>query len=470
MTWLKLSLGLLSAVYALFAVVRFPLVLPVAVVLYLTVVYVLGYSPRIEFGTISIYGWDFLFLAALGSIAYRLLIQRQVVEPSVRPALIFLVLYVAYLEFSEFYYYLFSDVKSFENFIRLSIKGCYPLIALSMYLDLARAKSPHFWKFVLACVLLMGLAAAYRTVAGQGFMTSSGTYRYLRIEAMLVMFFPLVYGLFAVNMPRVWRAGLIGVGLGVVVLSNARSAFIACIAIFLIYGWYLLKTRQMGRVIATNASIALLGGAFAIIVLIAVKPDLATNFYTRAQDTFDSENQTSSDRLNKWTIALETAIENPFGGTKLNLLPDYYGTREMEAFAGALNLITAQGRLFFLGEADPHPPHNIFVNMLSRNGLIAFCLFVAILISVGRHVAQHSGIDAKFLIGAWVVGNIVLLQFNNHTNYDAALGLFISIFVFPLTHNFSLSSAQIGLKNSMAETRLVSTQSSSTMQPPSRPY
>lgn len=468
MTWLKLSLGLLSVFYALFAVLRFPLVLPVTVVSYLTAVYILGFSPRIDIGTVSIYGWDFLFLTALGSIAFRLLIQRQIVEASARPALIFLVLYVAYLEFSEFYNYLFSDVKSFENFVRLSIKGCYPLIALSMYLDLARAKSVQFWKFVLGCVLLMSLAAAYRTATGQGFMTSSGTFRYLRIEAMLVMFFPLVYGLFAVNISRVWRAGLIGLGLGVVVLSNARSAFIACIAIFLVYGWYLIKTRQMGRVIASNASVALLGGAFAIIVLIAAKPDLATNFFTRAQDTFDSENQTSSDRLNKWTIALETAIENPFGGTKLNLLPDYYGKREMEAFAGALNLITAQGRLFFLGEADPHPPHNIFVNMLSRNGLIAFSLFVAILISVGRHVAQHSDIDTKFLIGAWVAGNIVLLQFNNHTNYDAALGLFISIFVFPLTYAFSFNPAENALKNSLTETGLVHTRGGTTIPPPSR--
>lgn len=465
MTWLKLSLGMLSALYGLFAILRFPLVLPVVIVSYLTTVYVLGHSPRINVGTISIYGWDILFLMAIASIPYRLIIQRQVIEPSARFAIFFLILYVAYLEFSEFYYFLFSGSKSLENFIRLSIKGCYPLVALSMYLDLTRAKSNHFWKFVLFCVAIMGVAAAIRTVTGQGFVTSSGTLRYIRIEAMLIMFFPLVVGLFAPNLSRIWRAGLIGLGLGIVVLSSARSAFLGCIAIFGVYGIYLIKTKQLGKVIASNAAIALLVGAFGIVTLVISKPDIAENFFNRAQDTFDTENRTSSDRLNKWTIALETAQENPFGGTKLNLLPDYYGKRELEAFAGALDLMSAQSRLFSMGEADSAPPHNIFVNMLSRNGLIAFILFSAILVNVARHVGQHADIHGKFLIAGWFAGNMVLMQFNNHTNYDASLSLFISIFVFPLIYAVSHHSLELKKESKSASVEISHVQSGQSLHP-----
>lgn len=442
MAGLSLLGGTLAGIYGLIGIVRIPLFLPVMIISYMTYVYVAGYDPRVSIGTINIFGWDLLFLASLFHIGYRLILQRQVIEPNARWVILALVLYVAYFEFSEIYNYTFGEPKPFESFIRLSIRVCYPIVALSFYLELARSPSKKFWWFVLVCCGLITLSAIFRVKAGYGFLTSSGTYRYLSNEAMLILHLPLVFALFAQNMARHWRAVLLIIGVSAGILSNARSGFLSVASIFVVYGVYLMVTQRLGRVIAANAAVFLFVGAATVTYIGVVKSEFIDNFFTRAEATFDSENQTSSDRINKWRIALETASENPIGGTKLNLLPDYYGNRIAEAWAGALDAATAHSRMLYLGEAVPWPPHNVFVNLLSRNGLVAFVLFLALIISSLRYAWRFMSVDDRFFVFAWITANLVLLQFNNQHTYDAAIALFVSLVAFPLTyHRLEAASA-----------------------------
>lgn len=434
MVGLSLLGGSLVGIYSLIGIVRVPLFMPVMIIGYMTYVYVAGYDPRISIGTINIFGWDLLFLAALFHIGYRLVIQRQVIEPNARWVILALVLYVAYFEFCEIYNYAFGGPKQFESFIRLSIRVCYPIMALSFYLELARSPSKKFWWFVLVCCGLITLSAIFRVKAGYGFLTSSGTYRYLSNEAMLLLHLPLVFALFAQGIARHWRAALFIIGVTAGILSNARSGFLSVGSIFVVYGVYLMVTQRLGKVIAANAAVFLFTGAAALTYIGVAKSEFIDNFFTRAEATFDAENQTSSDRLNKWRIALETAKENPIGGTKLNLLPDYYGHRVAEAWAGALDTATAHMRLLYLGEAEPWPPHNVFVNLLSRNGVIAFLLFLALIGSSLRYAWRFLSVDNRFFVTAWITANLVLLQFNNQHSPDAAIALFVSLVAFPLTY------------------------------------
>ncbi len=426
-------LGLLLALLLLvFSLVRYRKVFPY----FLIIVYVysfISYLPKFSVGPINIYSWDLLYLLAGLNILIRLLGDRSHISREVWIASGLCFLFMTYLVFSEVYNWYFSSSVPLDSLARKSIEVSYPLVVISVLFSLSRDDMVGYGKALLVGVMIIIARLFYIEVADVGgVVTSSGTVRRMPGEVILAMLFPVVYVLFQSNFNEYVRFALLASAVIAIALIGHRSGYLALLVIFGLFAVYILYTGQLARFLGRNILYLTFGSMCILIFAFVFKGDAIERVFERAADITDTSNTTTSDRLNKWKIALQTTLENPLGGTKLNLLPDYYGHRTAEAAFGNFDAAKAHGRKVFLQTDKTWPPHNMFINIVSKNGVVALVLFLSLVIYILTIIYRNGDMRYKFLCLAWISGNFVHLLFNNHHHPHANIFLFLSLMVFPL--------------------------------------
>ncbi len=443
---LKLLAGGLVFVYLVILFHKIRSAFPLFTLAHLTYYYLFGHF-RINVGSINIYGWDVILMFAFINLALRIFHRQITFSPAEQKIVAAVLAYCFYLEISEFYYFLFAEGVAVDNFIRASIINLYPIVAIALVVNLTDEQAfERFTRLLLGAALVITGYMFYNAATGaQVFITSSGTQRYMRGAAVLLVQLLIIYALFNQSLDRRLRLGMLACGTGAVMLIGHRSGFIAMFSIYLAYALYKFQAREFFTMLGRNTHLFALGGVAMIVAALILKPTIIEQFLVRAGDIFDTGVSTTSDRLNKWQVALRSTAENPLGGTKLNLLPEFYGNYVLAADIDNLDIETAHYRvLHFAGEVDPWPPHNIFVNIVSRNGIIGLLLFLMIVIFSVRHVVSNPAIDlrSRYLLLSWILADLIHLQFNNEFVYDASTLFYIALLVYPILYRHHITSSE----------------------------
>ena len=445
MLWLKLLAGLLAFTYLSFLILKYKRLLPYVIILNLVYFYING-STEFKVGSVNIFAWDIIFLFCVINLMYRFFIEGVSFDAPTKTIVTLLLAYLAYIEFSEIYNFTFSPYRhAVDDLIRTSIANLYPLIALTFITNLNRENFKQFLHFVALCGVLLAVWTIVKEVfdLGGGFKTSSGTVRRMRGEVILIVQLALIYFLFSAGTKPLQRYLAISLTAVAIALIGHRSGFLSLAAIILLYLIFIARHGELGRVLITMTPVAALGGIVLLGIVVSGKVESVTKFVTRAEDTFDVENQTSEGRLFKWEWALRSTWQNPLGGTKLNLLPNWYGNYTLQANYGYLSTAEAHQRYIFLqGKLDPWPPHNMFINIASKNGLIALLLFMLFFLAILRKISADSTPREKFLELSGIAATDNFLFFNNHHSYDAATQLFLAILVIPVLYSGGSRLAQ----------------------------
>jgi len=419
-------------------------ILPFVVVGYLALFY-LGFKVTIVVGSINIYAWDILFLLCVINLIYLFFIEKIKLDASTKKIVVLLLLYLAYLELSEIYNFWFSDRHRIDDLIRTSIKALYPLVILTVLFNLDKEDTKKFFLFVACCAVVI---AGWTTIKeifdiGTGFKTSSGTIRRMRGEAIIVIQMGVLYFLYTNASRSIFKFSAIVILLAAIALTAHRSGFLSIGFIFIAYTFYAIKSRRIGKLLYVATPILSLGGIVLLGVIFFGKSEAISGFFTRAADTFNTENKTSEGRLFKWEWALRSTLDNPIGGTKMNLLPNWYGTYSLQADYGYLSIGEAHGRYIFReGDIDPWPPHNMFINMVSLNGVTALILYLIFITAVVKQMVKESTQEELFFKSSTMIATFIFLFFNNHHSYDAALGLFIATLLVPLLYKIDSEVGQ----------------------------
>ncbi len=434
MLWLALLGATLGFVYLNFIFFRFKSSLPYAILLYLTYFYLTG-GAKIGFGPVNVHGWDILFVFCSINILYRLFFEKVQFNRGQLAATVVLGFYVFYLEFSEIYNFLLAGDRALDNFIRATIENCYPIVALSIVLNIDRTSLDRFVSVTLVCGVTISVWVVFREVFDLGsHITSTGTVRRLRGESVLFLLFILSYALFSERTSKPLRLALGGLSLAAIALVGHRSGFLSVAWLFFCFIVFLVARKQLVNALVKNTHYVMFGGILVVGILAFSQISAVENFLSRASETVSTEDRTSSDRLNKWRVALKSTKENLLGGTKLNLLPDYYGHYVSEAQFGALDIQDAHMRMLFLQQLHAWPPHNIFVNIVSRNGAVGLILFLAFVVYTLRYIVRECEGAERYMLVSWIMADLIFLQFNNQHTYDAVLLLNLALYVFPLLY------------------------------------
>lgn len=437
MLWLKLTAAFLGFLFLSFLFIKYKRLLPYIIILNLVYFYVDG-RVEISLGTVNIYAWDIVFLFCFINLAYRFFIEHIHFDDHTKTIIALFIAYLAYLEFSEIYNFAFSPNRhAIEDLIRTSIANLYPLIALTFLTNLDQKDFRSFFFFVALCGLSLAIWTILKEVLdiGGGFETSSGTVRRMRGEVVLIVQLALIYFLFSQTTKPIARYAALGITAMAVALIGHRSGFLSLAVPFFLYLIYIARSGALTRTLIVMTPVAALGGIILLGVVTSGKFESVTNVMTRAEDTFNMDNETSEGRLFKWQWALHSTWENPLGGTKLNLLPNWYGNYASQANYGFLSIADAHQRYLYLqGKADPWPPHNMFINMVSKNGFIALLLFMLFFLAILRKMAIDSSMRERFLKLSAILATFIFLFFNNHHSYDAATQLFLAIMIIPVMY------------------------------------
>ncbi len=425
---------LVGATSGVLLVYRYPVIFPYLVVVYVGWFYTIGSDLKFTFGSINVYVWDILFALALLNLFIRLFLDGVKIERNVRWLVISLFLYISWLEFSEIFYFIAYDLgQSFDNLVRGSITSLYPLIGLSMALSLKTTTFSSFIKFVTLIAVLSALWMLIRQAftIGDPFITSSGTARYGRGEMSVLLHIGLGILMFLRKLSPILRfAGIALLLIGIALLGH-RSTFIGTGLLMLIFLFFIMRER----VDLYKAIFLVPVGTFLSVIALAfiLFSDIPAveNFRVRLIDTIDTQNETTAGRLQKWNIAWKSIQENPIGGTRLNGLSDWYGNHLVEAEFGRFGFAEAHGAyIYTLGQANPWPPHNVFINILSRNGVMGLLLFLMMLFASLR-TFRFTDRRARICGIGIIMANLVFLTFNNHFQADTTIALFICLICLP---------------------------------------
>lgn len=437
MLWLKLLGGGMAFVFANFLFLRYKSWLPYFLVFNLVYFY---FNGRLVFrvGPINIYLWDIFFLFCMISLFYRIFIEKFQFDATAKKVIFFLLLYLGWLEISEIYNFIFNPERhAFDDLIRSSISNLYPLALLIIYTNFDSEGFRKFFRVVAYCALFLAVVTLVKEIfdIGGGFKTSSGTVRRMRGEVVMFIQIGLIYFLITPYKNQIIRYGFIFTCVAAVGLIGHRSGFLSVAAVFVFYIWMLYKAGRLGYAITIATPLIAFGGVAFLAIVLWGNATAVTSFLVRASDTFDTENRTSEGRLHKWTWALRSTAENPLGGTKLNLLPDYYGRYTLEADYGFRDIANAhQNFLLKGGTIDPWPPHNMFINIVSKNGIVGLILFLLLVITVIKNTCREGTPEELFIKGAAMAEAFVYLFFNNQHTYDSASLLYLAILVIPLLY------------------------------------
>lgn len=432
---------LVGAVAGVLAVYRYPALFPYALVTYLGWFYTVGGNFTLKFGGINVYMWDLLFVLGMLNLFIRVFLDAVPIGKEARWLILGLFAYVGWLEFSELVnFFGYENDQGFDSLIRVSISSLYPLLALSMVLSLDSRSFSRFIKYValVAVIAALGMLIKETFNIGEPHITSSGTIRRGRGEMTVLLHIGLGILLFAKHPAPVIRysgAGLLLIGIA---LLGHRSSFLGTGVLLLIFFIYVLRERvDSYKAIFWVPVNAFLGAALISFILFSNIP-VVESFRTRLADTADTENVTSVDRLEKWSIAFKSVKENPLGGTRLNGLPDFYGRYLQEARFNLFGLAEAHGAYLYmlsqgndLAAADVYPPHNVFVNILSRNGAVGLLFFLLVLLGAFLTL-KYADRRARYCGVAILLANLMFLMFNNHFQSDTATALAICLIAIPI--------------------------------------
>ncbi|MBL1431940.1 MAG: hypothetical protein COC09_04170 [Gammaproteobacteria bacterium] len=429
---LLIATSIVGLVSGLLLTYRYAVLFPYVLVGYIGVYYIFSYDFSLKFGGINVYGWDLLIAFAVVNIFIRLSTDGVSVGKGARMLIFGLFSYVLWLEFSEFVRFFSDSNMGFDNLIRTSVVSLYPLVALSIVLSCDEKQFKNFMWFVVMVAIAASIGLVVKEVLDIGaFKTSSGTIRRGKGEMTVLLHIGMALLLFQKKLsPMARYPGVLILLIGVALLGH-RSSFVGTAVLLMVFLIFTLR----GNVDTHKAIFLVPMGAFSSVLLIAFiifsEIPAVESFRTRLIDTVDTENQTSVGRLQKWTVAMRSVKENPLGGTKLNSLPDYYGRYLAEADFGRFNISEAHGAYIYLGEATPWPPHNMFINILSRNGIIGLGCFLMVVL--GTFLTSFSrDVRTKTCIFAIIASNFIFLALNNHHHYATLAILFVFLVSMPI--------------------------------------
>jgi len=391
---------------------------------------------KISLGSINVFAWDVMLMLAFFDMALRLYYGGQSVEKSARLLVTALILYVSWLQLSEFSNFIINDAMKFDNLIRASITDLYPLIGLVIALSLNEKNFSYFIKYMAAIAVAGAVWLIIKEVFNiGGFVTSTGTIRRGAGEMVVLLHLGMGIVLFSKNLASWLRYGLVVVLVVGVALLGHRSAFLGTALLLALYVTYLLRYRvDSYKAIFWVPMLAV--GMVSLIGFISFSSLPAVEgFRDRLAATVDQQDENRLDRLDKWSIAIKSLADTPIGGTKLNGLRDYYGRYGFEADYNRFNIAERHGAyLYRLGEVDPWSTHNMFVNVVSRNGIVGLLLFLVVIL--GAYVSLKSKDPRTRCCGyAILASNLLYLSFNNQYQGDVATTFAICLISIPIRLN-----------------------------------
>lgn len=434
MALLVVATAIVTLICIVLLVHRYRTFVSYAIIAHIAVFYLYLGKVTIKPAGVNIYTWDLVFLLVLFDLTVRLFRDYEPLDRSTWLLVAALLSYVSWFEFSEIVniYIVGGD---FKNIIRNSISSFYPIIGLAVALSFSKK---NFDKFVTYFVFT-GIAVSLMLLIQElfnigGFVTNTGTIRRGSGNMAVLLQTVLAVLLFARYWPAWFRytAALLVI-VGIVIIQH-RSAYLGAGLLLSVYFIFLLKHRAN-----TSRAIFLTPlSAIALTVVVAVvsfsSNPAVESFRTRLVSIGDTQDVTSVDRLLRWNIAMKSVAENPIGGTKLNGLPDFYGAHVTEAKYALFDIAKAHGAYIYqsgIGATETYGPHNIFVNILSRNGYVGLILFLMIVL--GAHIAlKQKSPRTRYCVFGAISANLLFLAFNMHYSYDAMTTLSISMISFPL--------------------------------------
>ncbi|MBN4082026.1 O-antigen ligase family protein, partial [Beggiatoa alba] len=433
MTFLVLVTLAVTVFGCLILIYRYRPIVSFLIATHVAAYYTFSGHLKISFGSINVFAWDVILMLAFFDLALRLYYGGQSVEKSARLLVMALIFYVFWLQFSEFSNFLINDTIKFDNLIRASIADLYPLIGLVIALSLNEKNFSYFIKYIAFIAVSVAVWLTYKEVFNiGGFVTSTGTLRRGTGETTVLLHLGLGIILFSKNLASWLRYGLVLLLLVGVALLGHRSAFLGTALLLTIYVIYLFRYRVDSYKAIFWVPI-LAAGMVSLIGFVSFSSLPAVQgFRDRLAATVDEQDQNRGDRLDKWSVAMKSLADTPLGGTKLNGLRDYYGKYALEADYNRFNIAERHGAYnYLLGNVDPWPPHNIFVNTVSRNGIIGLLLFLIIVL--GAYISLKSKDPRTRFCGyAILAGNLLYLTFNNQYQADVATTWAICLISIPI--------------------------------------
>lgn len=433
MTFLLLLAVLIAVLVGTLIVFKYRQIFPYAMVTFVGVFYLSSEGISIKLGSINVYGSDLFIAFAIVNIFFRLLHDAEPLSKNARMLIFGFLAYVVWLQLSEIvHFYSYEPSRRLDNLIRITTVNLYPLVAVSIVLSLSIHQFRLFFGYIAFIAACVSVGLIFKEVFDiGGHVTSSGSIRRGAGEVTVLLHIGLGYALFRKNLGFVIRVVCVLLILSGIALLSHRSSFLGTGLLLAIYFIYTLR-YQLNKEKAILAVPAVAFASVAIVLFVSFSNLSAVeSFRNRLSETTNLENKTSVGRLQKWTVAMKSVVENPIGGTKLNGLDDFYGDYLLEADFGRFTTADAHGAFLFLLEPDPWPPHNMFVNILSRNGVVALAFFLLAIFGAIL-VLKKRDARSKYCGTAILFANIVYLTFNNHYKFAVATTLAICLFAIPL--------------------------------------
>lgn len=263
-----------------------------------------------------------------------------------------------------------SHSKGFTVFNVLRNLSSESLMFIAVLVPLAKLSAEDREKLFRFSVYLGGLLVLFGILKYAVFheiqMTSSGTARSLNGKAMPLLLLPLCYTLFHRDTwqktPCLSGLFILIIALGIN-LTGHRSGFI--VLLFVLGMRFVRSANKVTLAWIPLWSIAL--GLMIVIGFFNMNVRAGTFFgdvMIRISDTFNMQNKTTDERLDKWKLSLDVLKENPVLG--LGRYPLYTSHIEEGQRALANSLPMVMNR----------PAHNVFATRLIYEGLAGFSLLL----------------------------------------------------------------------------------------------
>lgn len=318
-------------------------------------------------GSVQLYLHDYLTLIGI-LISLKLWIQERqrfisVLKTPVARTIIVLFLWEAFIGF-------LSYIKGFAVFSVLRHLSSESLMFIAVLVPLAKLSTEDRKKLFHLSLYLVGLLVLFGilkyTIFHEIQVTSSGTERSLNGKAMPLLLFPLCYLLFHSDSfkqtPWLSVLFILIIALGIN-LTGHRSGFI--VFLFVLGMRFMRSSNKL-----TLAWIPLWSIALGLMIVIGffymnVQPGtFLGDAVIRINDTFNMENETTQERLDKWKLSMDVLKENPVLG--LSRYPLYTNSIE----EGQRSLAAS------LPEVMNRAAHNVFATRLIHEGLAGLSLLL----------------------------------------------------------------------------------------------
>jgi O-antigen ligase len=375
----------------------------------------------IQLGNINIFAHDYLIVIMAFTLLYHLLININISRK-------FLTSPISIVIIALFFWNIFIGILSyskgfeFQNVLRqLSTEFLVFIALLIPQIEDIDIKKEKFFKFSIVLGLtLVAFGLIRYSITHEVMFTSSGTLRSLDGNSVLILLIPICYIFFYSNY---WRNNkiisyfiitLMTIG---IILSGHRSGMIVLLFIFAAY--YL--SNQFNKL--KYLWIPLWGIALVSIITIVINnvdktlPDesFLGDLVIRANETFNLENETTKERLDKWKLSVEVFKEKPLLG--LGRYSVY--TQHIDEENPNLESFEELNRAV----------HNLFFNKLIHEGLIGFSIIILFLYVILKQFKKISAFDQQYagFLKIYILSFILYSMFN--TPFADFEKIFFFIFV-----------------------------------------